>query len=135
MRNVVVIAVLIGLTGCGAKEDGKASPSAAGFAIDGPGGTVEVLNGGPPVKSPIEVRWKASERDDVALSATVEPAAQGVSVTVEPAVLTGGEGTAQVVIRCAETGRPGDFKVTVTGKTAKAGTATKEILVKVPPID
>jgi hypothetical protein len=135
MRTTLVAAVLLVLAGCGGKEDGKSGPAAASFTLDAPASPVEVLNGGPAVKTPIEVRFKSGAREEVTFSSTVEPAGAGVSATVEPAVLPDGEGTVQAVVRASETARPGDYKVTVTAKAARAGTATKEIAVKVPPID
>jgi hypothetical protein len=134
MRTVHVIAVLIALAGCAGKEDGKSRPAEAGFQIDALDGPVKVLNG-QSVQVEIKVRWKDGSPEDVELSATVAPANRGVSATVKPATLAGGEGTAQVDIRCGETAPSGDYKVTVTGKTTKGGTATKDIAVTVPPID
>jgi hypothetical protein len=133
MRYTVVVAALLALAGC-SKPDGKPGAAAAAFTLDGPAGPVEVLNGGPAVKTPVEVRWKTGTPEELSLAATVEPRDQGVSVTMEPVVLPG-EGKAQAVVRASETARAGDYKVTVTGKTDRAGTATIEITVKVPPID
>jgi hypothetical protein len=134
MRALLVAAALLALAGCSGKEDGKPPPAAAGFQLDVPGGPVEVLNG-QTVKRTIEVQWKGGTRDDVTLRATVTPADQGVSVKLEPATLPGGQGTAQAVIHAGETARAGDYRVSVTGKTASGGSATAEVVVKVPPID
>jgi hypothetical protein len=132
--RMLVAALLIVLAGCAGKEGGKGKPAAAGFNLSGPSGPVEVLNG-QTKRLPLEVQWKSGPREDVKLSATVEPADRGVSVKIEPDVLPGGERKAEVVIRSGETAPAGEYKVTVTGKAAKAGTATREITVKVPPIE
>ncbi len=134
MRTAVVVLLLV-LAGCSGSKDGSKSKSVeAAFALEGPAGPVEVLNGAT-ARTAIELRWKAGSPEDVTLAARVEPAEQGVSVKLGPEVLSADQAKAQLVIRCSETARAGDYKVIVTGKAAKAGTATKEITVKVPPID
>jgi hypothetical protein len=116
MRKVLAMAVLAALAGCGGKDSGKpVGPSKAAFALTGSAGPVEVLNG-QTVRSPVEVHWKSEPAVEVTLSATVEPAGQGVTATVEPATLPSGERMAQVVIRCAETARSGEYKVIVTAR-------------------
>jgi hypothetical protein len=129
-----MVAVIV-LAGCAGGPSSKSGTPEPGFQLVGPDGPVKVLNGAAPVQTPIEVHWKEGPREDVTLSVTVTPAEQGVSAKVEPAVIERGEGKADVVIRCSDTARSGDYKLTVTGKTARAGTVTREILVQVPPIE
>src|SRR5438094_767749 len=103
MRQQMVVVVLIALAGCaGVQEDGKPAAAQASFQLSGPAGPVKVLNGGPPVPTPVEVHWKRGTPEDVELSVAVEPPSGGVSARVEPAVIAAGEGTAQVIISCSE---------------------------------
>ncbi len=135
MRTMTLrVLLVLALAGCGGKEDGKQKPAEAGFGISGPAGPVEVLNG-QTVRKPVQLTWKTGSPQDVELTASVDPPDQGVSVTLEPGKLAGGEAKGEVVIRCAETASAGDCKVTLTGKAAKAGTATTAFTVHVPQKD
>jgi hypothetical protein len=135
MRSIVLVALIaVVVGGCGGKEGDRMKAPEAPFRLSGPGEPVKVLNG-QTVKVEIEVTWKERPLGDVNLSASVAPADQGISVTMEPARLEPGKDKAQAVIRCSETAPAGECKVTVTGEAGKAGSATTQFTVRVPQKD
>jgi hypothetical protein len=127
--------LLATLVGCGSPPPDKAGPPAGQFSLTGPASPLELLNGGQ-AKVAVELNWQRGPAEAVELSATAEPAGGGVTARVEPTRLAPAEkGSALVLIGVAETARPGEHTVTVTGKADKAAQARALVRVKVPPKD
>ncbi|AHG93864.1 Ig domain protein group 2 domain protein (plasmid) [Gemmatirosa kalamazoonensis] len=63
---------------------------------------------------------------------TVEDLPNGVTPTVTPATLSGGVTTAHVTLAVAGAATPGDFPLTVRGKTQGVSDATAPLMLRVP---
>jgi hypothetical protein len=133
----VVVLLTAGCDNRGAPGDkakpGKAKPAAAGkFALIGPAGPVEVLNG-KQVTIDAELKWSAEPAEEVQLSATVSPADRGVSATVAAGTAKAEEAeTVRVVVTVGEESAPGDYAVTLVGEAARAGQGRCTFSVRVP---
>jgi hypothetical protein len=141
MRRIAwLVVVSVGATGCGPEtgKDGaargkrKGAPKPA-FTLSGPSDPVEVLNGKQATLD-VTVRWGTGPKEELQLSATVEPADRGVTARPEPSALKADEDRAAVVVMVGEAAASGDYKVKLRAKGA-AGEAAWEGNVRVPKKD
>jgi hypothetical protein len=122
------------LTGCPVVTPMTESRGPAGFTLSGPREPLTILNG-QDRSVEITLTWKANTHEEVGVSAEVEPRDRGVTARVPAAKVTVDQSTAKIVVMVGETAEGGDYKVTVTGKTAAAGATDTSFAVKVPARD
>src|SRR4051812_12882774 len=110
-RLLVAVVVLVTAGGCGTDPPSKSGPA---FALDAPA-SVELLKDDTRTID-VAVKWDRGEREDLDVSAAIEPADKLVSAKVVKPRLERGAGPAQVTVSAGVTAAPGDYKLTVTAK-------------------
>jgi hypothetical protein len=129
----LMVAGLVVITGCNQSTTGGTAGGGT-FKLKGPANTpaTEVKH---TEQKTVEVTVDPDKgfKEDITLSAKVEPADKGVTAEVSPTTLKGGDyKKAEVTIKASDKANAGDYNVIVTGKPAKGQETNVTIKVKVP---
>jgi len=136
----LAVGSLVALVGCNASPTGGGTTpgtTQAGtggtFKLVGPTGVgaTEVKHGGDATIK-VTVDRSSDFKEDVTLTATVEPSDKGVKATAPATIKKGDPKEAEIKVTAAADAAPGDYTVHVTGKPAKGEATTLNIKVKVP---
>jgi uncharacterized membrane protein len=120
------------VTGCTQSTTGGGAPGSGTFKLRGPATATDVKHG-----ETKTVEITASEdknfKEDVALSASVEPADKGVTAELDPKTIKASDPKkANLLIKATDKAVAGEYSVTVTGKPTKGDATTLVVKVKVP---
>ena len=114
----LAIVGLVALSGChNTSATGGGNPAAGGgtFTFEAPKMSKGIKQG---AAETVELKVdKKNFKDDIHLSATVDPADKGVTADLSPKVLKSGEAAkVEVKVSATEKAPPGEYKVRVVGK-------------------
>ncbi len=129
----MAIVGLVALAGChNTSATGGGSPAAGGgtFKFEAPKTSQSVKQG---AAETVELKVdKNNFKEDINLSATVDPADKGVTVDLSPKTLKAGDAAkVEVKVNAAEKAAPGEYKVRVIGKPTKGAETDSIFTVKV----
>jgi hypothetical protein len=133
----LMVAGLIVLTGCNPTNTGGGPTSSGGpgtFKLKGPLNTpaTEVKQG---ETKPVDITIDPDKsfKEDVELSASVDPADRGVTAEISPTHHKAGDyKKVELKIKASEKAAEGKYNITVTGKPTKGDPAKTVVEVKVP---
>jgi uncharacterized membrane protein len=135
MKKLMVSGLVLGLVafaGCNTSPTGGGGAAGGTFKLKAPVMTTKLNKG---ESKPVEVTLDRGKdfKEDVALTATVDPADKGVTAEVSPKdVKKSDPAKADVKVTATEKASHGDFNVTVTGKPAKGDSTSVTFKVNVP---
>jgi uncharacterized membrane protein len=127
----LMVASLAVITGCNMSTTGG-TPGAGGFRLKAPATSTTVKHSS---QETVEITVSEDKifKEDVALSAVVEPDDKGVTATLSPTTLKASDPKkADLTIKATDKAAPGDYNVIVTGKPTKGDSTTVTVKVKVP---
>lgn len=131
----VLVMGLVAFVGCNTSNTGGGPKAGGGtFTLKAPPGiTTKDIKHGSDETFKVTLDKGKDFKEDVTLTAEVKPGDKGVSATVDPSTIKGGDATeANVKVSAKETAQDGDYTVTVTGKPAKGESTNVDIKVRVP---
>ncbi|HWG44808.1 MAG TPA: hypothetical protein VN688_18685 [Gemmataceae bacterium] len=128
----LLVAGLMVIAGCN-KSTEATSPGGGKFSLKGPSNTpaTEVKQG---ETKTVEISINESKdfKEEITLTATVEPADKGVTATLDPKTVKGGDvKKTELKIAASDKANAGKYVVTVKGK-AKGADTSVNVEVKVP---
>jgi hypothetical protein len=134
MKTLYAGLMVVGLaafTGCNQSTTGGGGQAGGTFKLKGPATSTTVQHG-----KTKTVEITASEdknfKEDVALTATVEPADKGVTADLEPKTIKASDPKkANLVIKATDKAADGEYVIHVTGKPTKGESTTVDVKVKV----
>jgi len=127
----LMVAGLVVVTGCNVSTTGG-TPGGGTFKLKGPETSTTVKHGGTEVVD-IKVSEDKNFKEDVTLSAAVDPDGKGVTATLDPTTVEAGDPkTSKLTIKAKDDAADGEYKITVTGKPAKGDATKVEVKVSVP---
>ncbi len=129
----LAIVGLVALAGChNTSATGGGSPAAGGgtFKFEAPKTSKTVKQG---AAETVELKVdKNNFKEDVSLSATVDPADKGVTAELSPKMLKASDPPkVEVKVNASEKAAPGEYKVRVVGKPTKGAETDSIFTVKV----
>ncbi len=126
----LVVAGLAVIAGCNTSTTGG-TPGGGTFKLKGPATTQDIKQGD--TKS-VEITADEDKnfKEDVALTAEVDPADKGVTASLDPTTIKAGSPKkTNLVIKATKEAASGEYKVNVTGKPPKGDATTVTVKVKV----
>jgi len=128
----MMVAGLAVLVGCNTSSTTGGSPGGGTFKLEGPATSTTVKHGGTEVVD-IKANEDKNFKEDVALSAAVDPDGKGVTASLDPTTIKAGDPKkAKLTIKAKDEAADGDYKITVTGKPTKGQPTSVVIKVSVP---
>jgi uncharacterized membrane protein len=128
----LMVVGLMALTGCNQSTTGGGGQAGGTFKLKGPVTSTTIKHGGQEVVD-ITVDNDKNFKEDVALTADVNPADKGVTAELDPKTVKAGDPkTAKLTIKASDKAAAGDYQVVVTGKPAKGDSTNVAVKVKVP---
>jgi uncharacterized membrane protein len=128
----LAVAGLVALVGChNTSSTGGGTATGGTFKFEAPKTATTVKHGS---SETVELKVdKKDFKDDITLSATVDPADKGVKVEVTPKTLKGSDpAKVDVKVSADDKAPAGEYKVKVIGKPSKGAETDSIFTVKVP---
>jgi uncharacterized membrane protein len=127
----LMVVGLVALAGCNQSTTGGGGKTGGTFKLKGPLTTTTVKHG-----ETKTVEITASEdknfKEDVALTATIDPPDKGVTAELEPKTIKASDPkTANLIIKATDKAADGEYVIHVTGKPTTGEPTTVDVKVKV----
>ncbi len=128
----LMVAGLLVIAGCNQSTTGGGAPGSGTFKLKGPATSTEVKHGD---TKNVEITANEDKnfKEDVALTAAVEPADKGVTAELDPKTIKASDPKkTNLMIKASDKAAPGEYVITVKGKPTKGDATSVMVKVKVP---
>jgi hypothetical protein len=127
----LMVVGLMALTGCNQSTTGGGGQAVGTFKLKGPLTSTTVKHGETKTLE-ITANEDKNFKEDVALTATADPADKGVTAEMEPKTIKASDPKkANLIVKATDKAADGEYVIHVTGKPTKGESTTVDVKIKV----